>query len=339
MTESVTRSARALPLTQPRGLSSCIGLNASRGNEPLRLLHRVINRLLPWDRDPSHELLAPGDRSAHSVADVTIPIGEHHTHGHLFVPHRANGATICFVHGTGAVGVLPYYFFLRAYLEAGFRVLFFELDGHGRNPRPLWFPGIDENVPAALEALRRMPGIDSDRVGLAGVSLGGACALHAASRNGGVRAVALVATPHTLELGPFELLKETAGTLTPEVLPIVLKASPNRLLEFLTLPIRVGQKSASVSELDLLDDRAIPLFREVIRKLDVKASAARIKDAAVIVVNGAWDQQAPARQAEEIHALVQAPKALHIEPRRNHFTVMGAARAVRATVDWFKRWL
>ncbi|MBM3274598.1 MAG: alpha/beta hydrolase [Candidatus Sericytochromatia bacterium] len=312
-----------------------------RGNSFLRGLNRFVRSLIPLDIDPSVELLSPAKEGGHTVQEVSIPVGRLATPGYLFSPAKWTGATVCFVHGTAAEKVLPYYFYVRALIRSGMQVLFFELDGHGRNPRPLRFPGIEECVPAALRFLQKHPGVDSDRVGVAGVSLGGACALHAAARMDGIKAVATISTPHTVHLDELDKLKEALGTLNPEMLPVVLEASPNRLLEFVTAPMRIccSDDPHSYDEFDLLDERLMPAIGNLISRLDPLGNAMKLEGIPLLVVNGAWDHQAPAWQAEDIFSLAPGPKELHIEPRRNHFTVMASRRPIQATVDWFEKWL
>lgn len=319
-----------LPL-QPR-------LALPRGNLWLRGLNELVKALIPLDIDPTRELLAPGPDASHSVRDVEIQVGDHRTFGHLFLPRNSSGGTICIAHGTGAHTLLPYYFFVRAWLQAGFNVLLFELDGHGRNPRTLRYPDLAGCVPAAIDFLRGQPEVDPDRIGLVGVSLGGACALHAAARDDGIRAVATVSTPHSLHLDEIDKFYEALGTLNPELLPVVFEASPNRLLEFVTTPMRLCI-DGKCEWVDILDDRTMPTIREVINRLDPLGSVVRLERTPLLVVGGEWDHQAPAWQSEDLYALAPGPKELFIEPRRNHFTLMASRKAVQVTVDFFARWL
>lgn len=313
-------------------------LSLPRGNLLFRGINELVKALIPLDIDPTRELLAPKDGAAHTVRDVTIPVGDHLTFGHMFLPREPSGGTICISHGTGAHTVLPYYFFVRAWLRAGFNVMLFELDGHGRNPRPLRFPDLAQCVPSAIGFLRDQPEVDPDRIGLAGVSLGGACALHAASRDDGIRAVATVSTPHSLHLDEIDKLYEALGTLNPELLPVVFEASPNRLLEFVTAPMRICV-DGKCEWVDILDDRTMPTIRDVINRLDPLGSVTKLEKTPLLVVGGAWDHQAPAWQSDDLYSLAPGPKELFIEPRRNHFTLMASRKAVQATVDFFAKWL
>ncbi len=314
------------------------GLVLPRGNLLYRGINRLVKALIPLDIDPTGELISPPDDGAHTVREVVIPIGVHETFGHLFLPKEPNGATICIAHGTGAYTLLPYYFFVRAWLRSGFNVLLFELDGHGRNPRPLRYPDLGQNLPAAFEFLCAQPGIDPDRIGVVGVSLGGACALNAAAREEGIKAVCTISTPHSLHLDEADKFYEVLGTLNPELLPIVLEATPNRLLEFVTAPMRLCIDG--VCELvDILDDRTLPAIREVINFLDPLGSVVGLEDRPLLVIGGSWDHQAPAWQSEDLYSLASGPKELFIEPRRNHFTLMASRKAVQTSVDFFTKWL
>lgn len=319
-----------LPL-QPR-------LALPRGNLLYRGINELVKALIPLDIDPTSELLAPPEGGLHTARDVAIPVGDHTTFGHLFLPREPHGGTICIAHGTGASTVLPYYFFIRAWLQAGYGVMLFELDGHGRNPRPLRFPDLAECVPSAISFLREQPEVDPDRLGLAGVSLGGACALNAAARNIGVKAVATISTPHSLHLDEIDKFYEAVGTLNLELLPVVFEASPNRLLEFVTSPMRICVDGVC-EWVDILDDRTMPTIRDVINLLDPLGSVLKLEQTPLLVVGGAWDHQAPAWQSEDLYALAPGPKELFIEPRRNHFTLMASRKAVQATVDFFGKWL
>lgn len=318
-----------LPLSWP------VPGQGGRGNWGFRGLAHVARRALTFAPDPTPGLLEPQDTADHGVRKVAIPIGDHHMPGYMFMPRRWNGGTLALVHGVSAEMIAPYFKWLAAFLKAGFQVMTFELDGHGRNPRMLCCPGIEEDVPAALAYMRALPEVDPARLGLVGVSLGGACILNALGQLGRVRAVATVSTPHRIELTPMMMHLEALGTFNPELLPLCFEASVEAMLEFLTKPMRWHGHGP----FDFLDPRAEGAIRDLIAYLDPLGHADARPDVPVLVVNGEWDQLAPAWQAKELYARVRGPKALSIVPRRNHFTIMGTPSAIDEVVGWFEAWV
>jgi alpha-beta hydrolase superfamily lysophospholipase len=316
-------------------------LRQDPGSIVFRGLAHVLRTSFPIDLDPSQRLLTPPADGLHTVRPVAIPVGDHAMPGHLFLPKAATGGAVALVHGTTAEKVVPYYFFIRALLRAGVQVLTFELDGHGDNPRPLCIHSIEECVPAALRFLREQPEVNGARVGMMGVSLGGACALHAAARDPAIRAVATISTPHSVCMDDWNRLLEALGVLNPELLPSCLEATPNRLLEFLGTSMRVASTldAAAHEEMDLLHPGTLTTIDAVVRHLDPLGAAASLSETPVLVVNGEWDQITPAWQAEDIYYRAAGPRAIALVPRRNHFTIMTSRLAVETTVNWFRRWL
>ena len=292
----------------------------------------------PVGLDPSRALLAPGAGAAHATRRVQVPIGDHATPGLLFTPRAGSGATVVLAHGTTAEGTLPYYMWIGALLEAGINVLTFELDGHGENPRVLRCPDIEENVPAALGFVRAQPEVDPARVGLMGVSLGGACAVNAAAQDAAVKAVVSVSGPHRIQIDEWGKLGEAMGLFNPEVAGTFLEATPNLLLNFMNSRIRVGPEHADEPG-DLLAPGTRYAVQRALRHLNPLDSATKLGHAPLLVINGEWDFIAPPWQAQDLYARAAGPKALAIIPRRNHFTVMISRQAVASMADWFRRWL
>lgn len=306
-----------------------------QGNWGFRGLAHVARRAFTFAPDPTPGLLEPHDTAGHRVRRVSIPLGDHAMPGYMFTPRRWNGGTLALVHGVSAEMIAPYWKWLAAFLKGGYQVMTFELDGHGLNPRALCCPGIDEDVPAAVAYMRTLPDVDPDRIGLIGVSLGGACILNALGQVGPVKAIATVSTPHNIALTPLMMHLEALGTFNVELLPFALEASVEAMLEFLTKPMRWhGQ-----GHFDFLDPRAEAAIRDLIAYLDPLSHAGDRADVPVLVMNGEWDQLAPAWQAKEIHDRVRGAKALSIVPRRNHFTIMGTPQAIDEVVGWFEAWV
>ncbi|HEY9720531.1 MAG TPA: alpha/beta fold hydrolase [Oscillatoriaceae cyanobacterium] len=314
-------------------------LQPDAGTAVWRGFVHVIRHAIPLDVDPTSRLLRPGVDADHRVRSLQVPIGEHTSPGHLFLPKQGNGGTVLLAHGTTAEKVLPYYFFIRALLQRGFAVMTFELDGHGDNPRPLCPGGIAENVPSALAFLREQPEIDPARIGLMGVSMGGACAINAAGRDA-VKCVAAVSTPHWVSMDDWDKVLEMLGTLNPELLGSCFEATPNHMLAFLNSAMRVAPTLAHpAEEMELLHPGTIDVINRVLHQLDPLGNATQLGDTPLLVVNGEWDNITPSWQARDIYEHASGPKSCALIPRRNHFTIMTSTRAVRAVVDWFERWL
>lgn len=310
----------------------------AQGNWHFRGLAHYGCMLLGFGPDPTPALLRPDVDADHGVRPVAIPLPSGHAMpGYFFTPKRPNGATVALVHGVSAERVTPYVYWIRALLRAGFQVLTFELDGHGDNPRALCFPGIEDDVPAAVAFLRAQPEVDPDRLGLLGVSLGGACIYRALPELEGIGCVATIATPHRVALSPWQMMLEAAGTFNPELLHVVFETNSHAMLSFLTQPLRWGTDHAPC-ELDFLDPRIEDAIRDLIAYLDPLAHVPAT-DVPAFVVGGEWDQLAPARHAADLHAAARGPKGLLVRPRRNHFTLMADRAAVAETVAWFERWI
>lgn len=314
-------------------------LNGETGELIFRSFIRVINAV-PHKKDPSAWLLEPDEQAMHQTRPIRMPIAGATTPGFLFTPVSGTGATVCLVHGTTAEKPTHYYYFIRGLLRAGIQVMTFEMDGHGLNPRPLCCPGLDENVPAALAFLQRQPEVDPDRIGMLGVSLGGACILNAAPRVPGIKAIATVSTPHTLKMDELAKVAEALTTLSPEAIPAVLDATPNAWFSFVTSPMRLAEAlDAAIDEVDLLDPRTHDTMGQVIRYLNPLDNAAELTETPMLVVNGTWDHLSPEWQARDLYERARGPKSLALIPRRNHYTIMTSHVAVNAAVNWFRRWL
>jgi fermentation-respiration switch protein FrsA (DUF1100 family) len=217
----------------------------------------------------------------------------------------------------------------------------FEMDGHGDNPRPLCCPGLDENLPAALAFLREQPDVDPNRVGILGVSLGGALAVNTATRDAGIKALVTVGLPHRVNMDEWQLASECLSTLTPEMWPTAfLRATPNRLLEWVTTPMRMAASPDHEHETaDFLDPRTMKAVNRALRYLNPLDHVMQLKETPLLVINGEWDNVAPPWQALDLYERAAGPKALSLVPRRNHLTVMLYKPAVESAVHWFRRWL
>ncbi|MCC7389242.1 MAG: alpha/beta fold hydrolase [Phycisphaerales bacterium] len=103
------------------------------------------------------------------------------------------GPAILHVHGN-AGNVSSHESFSSFFPGRGFSVFLFDYRGYGRSDDegPLRRADLLRDTQAALAVLEARPEVDPDRIGVYGVSLGGAFALHAAAGDPSVRAVATV---------------------------------------------------------------------------------------------------------------------------------------------------
>lgn len=120
-------------------------------------------------------------------------------------PDQDKAVAICLLHGAGDSKTGFKWRLVRALLAEGITVLTVDLPGHGENKEnPLRYPDFLSVIPSALAFLRSAPGIK--RVGLVGISLGGAMAISWLGQSGQlVDALAIIAAP--LHLGDLRRLR------------------------------------------------------------------------------------------------------------------------------------
>ena len=141
------------------------------------------------DERASHAVAIAAGSLDSSAEDVTFETRDHVTLSGWFIPSR-NGAAVVLAHGAGSTRAS-----VRAHAEVlarhGFGVLAFDARGHGRSEgRAMdfgWYG--DEDVGAAVAFVRGRPGVDANRIGAVGLSMGGEEVIGAAATNPGIRAV------------------------------------------------------------------------------------------------------------------------------------------------------
>lgn len=266
---------------------------------------------------------------------VVVPISDDlATPGTLFCPpDRDRFGCVLLLHGTSAWVPLAYLFYIEAIIEAGFGVLHVDLDGHGRHPQPLSGSGLARSSAAAFQWMAEHPAVDDTQLAVMGVSLGGSCALRVAATDPRVRAMTLVATPHSLAMSRRARIREFLGTLNPEGLEGAHRVSPHALLRALRAPIRIAQ-TEGIDTIDLFHRWTEPVIQAAIDELDPLGAAALAHRVPTLFVGGAWDTIAPTRQADDLARSFTAPTDQLVLRRRNHFTVMTSRVAARRTATW-----
>jgi len=197
-----------------------------------------------------------------------------------YVPSR-NGAAVVLVHGTGAdrASLLDE---TRILAAAGFGTLAIDLPGQGLSEgRSHW--GVPERhaITAAAEWLGARPGVEANRVGGFGLSMGAYVLTQAAVRCATLRALTLAACP-TDVVEQNWVSSDRWGLLTQLPTYWALRAS------------------------------GMPLD---MRPKDVIGS---IAPRAVFIIGGESDHAVPSYMASQLHAAAGSPKELWIVPRAHH---------------------
>ncbi len=121
--------------------------------------------------------------------DVTFAAADGVRLGGWYVPSR-NRAAVILLHGShgNRTSTEDYLRFLSG---AGYGVLAFDARGHGESAGHTNALGwrADEDVAGAVEFLRRQPGVDANRIGMLGLSMGAEVALRGAANGTPLRAI------------------------------------------------------------------------------------------------------------------------------------------------------
>jgi alpha-beta hydrolase superfamily lysophospholipase len=133
---------------------------------------------------PHPDTLFVPEHPAHGGCDyVQIPDDDGVTPGLLLKPPdwaaaSGQGAAVCLLHGSGDTKTSYKWRLARTLLNEGLIVLTIDLPGHGDNRhRPLKYPDSLTAILAAIRFLQARPEVK--RIGLVGISLGGAMAIKA----------------------------------------------------------------------------------------------------------------------------------------------------------------
>lgn len=147
-------------------------------------------------------------------------------HGWWLPARGAAQGSVLHLHGNAAnvSNHLPLVAWLPA---AGFNVLLLDYRGFGRSQGRPTLDGVVDDAAAALDYLRRRPGVDAQRLIVLGQSLGGATALRLLARDGeGVR-LAVIEAAFASYRGIARDAALRSVVLAP-FLPVALPALPDR---------------------------------------------------------------------------------------------------------------
>ncbi len=268
--------------------------------------------------DPGR-FLRPGDWPEGRCQAVRIPNGEHVIPGLLITPPAPIGAAVCLIHGSGDNKTAFKWRLVRTLLDRRLTVLTIDLAGHGENQTPQRWPDCTTEIPAALTWLRDRP--DVERVGLLGISMGGALSAHAAVV-AGPDALALCETPVTFHYTQAMFWREVWHILRSPVLDLMRETTAWRIWR--TWDVGGGKREIALSDL--------------IRRLDVPRQVARLT-CPLHLVYGQRDDIAPLDHGWRLHQAATVPCVFTVVPGASHLTLILLSETTRTLADWFAQHL
>jgi alpha-beta hydrolase superfamily lysophospholipase len=299
-----------------------LGAHASRGRVatslalavlPALALQGAASSLRNRALNPAARL-RPGRHTDRVVEHVHIPMDEGYLPALHLAPLAGAAAAVCMLHGSGDHKAAYTWWPADALLARGIAVLLIDLDGHGENPRPQRFPGIIDDVFAAVDWLRERYA----RIGVLGISLGGALAARAVADGASVDALAALEAPPRLILTKADMRREALALARPRLLHAFRDCTVEHLARaWPSAPIR-----AEISTWDLFD------------ALDLLGSLPRIA-APTLLMYGANDKIVKPDQA--VQARLAAPQGaqFRLVPGASHLTLIVDPAVMREVADWF----
>jgi pimeloyl-ACP methyl ester carboxylesterase len=315
---------RRLLLGLPPAL--CLGARASRGQfaaslalaaAPALAIQAIAASLRNRALNPVLRLW-PGNHDDRIVEHVRIPMSEGYLPALYLVPREGAEAAVCVLHGSGDHKAAFMWWPADALLDHGIAVLLIDMDGHGENPRPQRFPGIVEDVFAAVEWLRER----YTRVGAVGISLGGGVAARAVADGADVDALAVLEAPPALSFSRADVRREALALVRPRALHTFRDCTVEHLVgAWSSTPIR-----AEISTWDLFD------------ALDLLGSLPRIS-APLLLLYGANDAIVKRAQAEQVRRAAPAGAIFRLVPGGSHLTLIIDPAVMREVAAWLQEQL
>jgi pimeloyl-ACP methyl ester carboxylesterase len=281
---------------------------------PLALICLVgIGSWLGRNLDPAR-FLRPGEWPEGHCEAVCIPHGSGNIPGLLITPPMTTGGVVCLLHGSGDSKTAFKWRLIGELLGRGLTVLTIDLAGHGQR-----WPDCTAEIPVALAWLRARPGVQ--RVGLLGISMGGALGVQAAVA-ANPDAVALCETPISLEYSPALVRREAWHTLRSPVLGLLSETTAWQIRQ--TWTIKQGRREIGIVDL--------------IRLLDVPGQVARLT-CPVLFVYAQRDGIAPPDHGRRLSQVATAPSRFVLVSGASHLTLILLPQAIQAIADWFVQYL
>jgi pimeloyl-ACP methyl ester carboxylesterase len=243
------------------------------------------------------------------------------------VPAGGARAAVCIAHGSGCDKTFYAWRLTDELIAGGVAILLVDLDGHGESPRPQAFPMIIESVAAPARWLRER----YERVGLLGMSLGGAVTARAVAEGAPCDALMIWEAPPRLRFSAEEYrrvqIREGLRLGRPTLLHLFRDGTAYHV-------VRAWQTSgirASIGTWDLFD------------ALDLLGSLGRLRARAerppLLMVYAGRDAVLHPGTAEEVRAATAGWGAFHLVRGASHISLPIEPETIAVTVAWLARLL
>lgn len=271
---------------------------------------------------PDARLPGPGD--PWTCERVWFVDGGVYTPALYLHPAQPCGAAVCWVHGTGDEKAHFKWPIARALAGRGIGVLTFDLPGHGEHPRTFSLPGALTAVPAALSYLAGRPDVDAGRVGVLGVSLGGALLIRALAEASpeGPRpaAICLLQTPCALWLGLGLFAREALGTAALPALSTLADTSVANLVRH----YRRHPRPRLAQPIEWIFDDLAPA-----------RYVSRLPRVPLLLIYGRRDPVAPPQHGRRLYARAVGSKEWRLVRGASHLSLIFVEGTAQRVGEWF----
>ncbi len=292
---------------------------------PLALpIHIGLASLANPKLNPKEQLL-PGEYGDRKIERLDIP-GAHGAIPALHItPNGGARAAVCIAHGSGADKTFYAWRLCTALIESGFAILLIDLDGHGESPRPQSYPSIIESVGGAAHWLReRYP-----RVGLLGMSLGGAVTASAVAHGAKCDAMVIWESPPRLRVDRAGYRRMQIREVLRVARPPLIHLFGDGTLYHIIMAWRTSGIRARISTWDLFD------------ALDLLGSLERIKQnpqrPPLLLVYAGRDAVLHPKSEQEVARVGNGWGEFHIVPRASHLTLPLEPKTIALTMAWLEK--
>jgi pimeloyl-ACP methyl ester carboxylesterase len=273
--------------------------------------------------------LRPGLYSDREIIRIDVPTAAGPVPALHIVPRRPTRAAVCVAHGSGCDKTFYAWELVEHLLRIDAAILLIDLDGHGESARHLSFPAILQNITGSVDWLRQ----HYNRIGVIGVSLGGAVATRAIAEGTKVDALVILGTPPRLRL--------TRRQINTKIIPLesirLLRPSVIRLLRDGSLYhiIRAWQTSGTrttISTWDLFD--ALDLIGSL-----QKIAAPRKDILPILLIYGASDAIVLPAEAKRVQQAQPPGATFRLLPRASHISLPIEPRTLKLMTSWLNEQL